>query len=346
MKAAVLYKPEDLRIEEIEVPEAGPGDLLLQVKSCGICGTDLRVFQGRKSRGIHFPSVIGHEIAGIVVESGDGVQAFEPGDRVVVVPVIACLSCAYCLRGLDNLCLNRVAIGYEFDGGFQEYVRIPEVAVRNGNVMKIPEGLDFDEAALIEPFACCVNGSQRSRIPPGGTVVIVGAGPIGLMHLKLSKTLGAATVIMSEPSPTRRDAAQKMGADIIVDPEAGDLEQVVLERTHGLGADSVTMAIGIPKLVGQLAGLLRKGGTLNLFAGFAEEAEAQVTCNLIHYGQITMTGSASASREHFRQALGLVASGSVSLTDLITHRFSLDELQMAFDIIARGQGLKGVAVPP
>jgi L-iditol 2-dehydrogenase len=342
MKAAMLYKPEDIRIEEVEIPKAGPGELLLKVKACGVCGTDLRVFLGKKKRGIHFPCVIGHEVTGTVVEWGEGVQGFGSGDRVAVVPVIPCLRCAYCLRGLDNLCLNRVAIGYEFDGGFQEYLGVPDVAVRAGNVMKIPDGLGFEEAALLEPFACCVNGNQRSGISLGGTVVIAGAGPIGLMHLKLARVSGAATVIMSEPSATRRASALQMGADVVIDPGETDLRQTVMEHTDGLGADSAIMAIGIPALVSPLAEMLRKGGTLNLFAGFQEGAETRIGCNQIHYGQINLTGSASASREHFQQALALVVSGKVQLKDLITHRFSLEEVPQALGSLSRGEGLKSI----
>lgn len=345
MKAAVLYKPDDLRVEEVDRPNAGPGELVIRVKGCGVCGTDLRVIRGKKKRGIHFPSVIGHEIAGEVVEGGSGVQEFQPGDRVAVVPVIPCFHCAYCLRDLENLCLNRRAIGYEFDGGFQEYLRLPEVAVRTGNVMKIPETLSFEEASLLEPFACCVNGSQRSNIPLGGTVVIIGAGPIGLMHLKLAKVFGAATVIMSEPAPLRREAALQMGADVAIDPKEADLQQVVMEHTDGIGADTVILAIGIPGLVGDLAKLLRKGGTLNLFAGFEEEAEARLLCNIVHYNQVTITGSASSSRLHFQQAIALVGSGRVQLNDLITHRFPLEEIHGALQMTMEGKGLKAIVVP-
>jgi len=345
VKAAVLHKPDDLRVEEVDRPRVGPGELLIQVKGCGVCGTDLRVIRGRKRRGVHFPSIIGHEIAGEVVETGTGVLAFQPGDRVAIVPVIPCLRCAYCLRDLENLCLNRTAIGYEFDGGFQEYLKIPEVAVRTGNVMKLPGHLSFEEASLLEPFACCVNGSQRSNIPLGGTVVIVGAGPIGLMHLKLAKVFGAATVIMSEPAPFRREAALRMGADVALDPRETDLHRVVMERTAGIGADSVILAIGIPGLVGELAKLLRKGGTLNLFAGFDEEAEARILCNIVHYNQVTITGAASSSRRHFEQALALVASGRVQLNDLITHRFPLEGIHEALQTTMEGKGLKAIVVP-
>ncbi len=345
MKAAVLHQPEDLRIEDTKQPQVGPGELLLEVKACGVCGTDRRVYLGTKSRGIHFPCVIGHEIAGVVVECGTGQQEFQTGDRVAVVPVIPCGSCAYCMRGLDNICLNRTAIGYEFDGGFQEYMKIPTAALQVGNVVKIPEQLSFDEAALIEPFACCVNGNQRSKIPPGGTVVIAGAGPIGLMHLKLAKAVGAAKVIVSEPSPQRRDWAGQMGADLIIDPQEEDLHQIVMDQTDGLGADSAILAIGVAPLVSQLARLLRKGGTLNLFAGFPEDAEANITCNLIHYGQINITGSASASRQHFRQAMALIASGKIVIDDLITNRFPLNQIHDALDMMARGQGLKGIMLP-
>ncbi len=345
VKAAVLHQPKDLRIEDADRPVAGPGELVLQVKACGVCGTDQRVYLGTKSRGIHFPCVIGHEIAGVVVDRGAGVSDFDTGDRVALVPVIPCMRCACCMRGLDNICLNRIAIGYEFEGGFQQYMTVPQIALKAGNVIRIPEQLSFDEAALIEPFACCVNGSQRSQIPPDGTVVIAGAGPIGLMHLKLAKAFGAAKVIVSEPARVRMEYARQMGADIVTDPTQDDLHQAVMDQTDGLGADSAIMAIGVPELVGQLAGMLRKGGTLNLFAGFQEDAQATITCNLIHYGQINVTGSAAASRQHFQQAMTLLESGKVTLSDLITHRFALENIHDALDMMTRGQGLKGIMLP-
>ena len=191
MKAALLYGPEDMRVEEKEIPPINAGDLLLRVKACALCGTDIRIFRGTKTKGIRYPSVIGHEISGIVHACGDTVDGFSPGDAVGICPVIPCGVCYACRRAMDNLCMNRTAIGYEFDGGFQEYVRIPESAIRRGCVFKAPPDLPFAVSALIEPLACCYNGQGRCGIRLGDTVVIMGAGPIGLMHLQLARRAGA-----------------------------------------------------------------------------------------------------------------------------------------------------------
>ncbi len=345
MKAAIYYGPEDLRLGERQVPTVGDGDVLLRVHACSVCGTDIRVYRGKKTKGITPPTVIGHEIAGTVEACGRGVTGLETGERVVVAPVIPCRNCAYCRRGLENICQNRKAIGYEFEGGFQEFVRIPAVAVAAGNLLKVPAGMALEEAALLEPLACCVNGSLRTNIRIGDTVLIIGAGPIGLMHLQLARASGATQIIVSEPSPQRRARAAELGADVCLDPRAEDLAAVVRERTDGLGADAIIMAIGVPDLVNDLIGLARKDGTVNLFAGFDGEGRATISANTIHYNQVVVTGSASSSRIHFEQALRLVAAGKVDLKVLITHRFPLDRIADAFATTIEGRGLKSVVIP-
>ena len=164
MKAAILHKPNDLRVDEIEVPSIDNDEMLVKVKACAICGTDTRIYRGTKTTGVHYPSVIGHEISGIVESCGSRVQGFKEGDSVSICPVIPCGVCYACQRGMDNICMNRAAIGYEYDGGFQEFMKIPEVAIRQGNVFKAPPDMPFDVSSLIEPLARMANtGSSRKR---------------------------------------------------------------------------------------------------------------------------------------------------------------------------------------
>ncbi|MDH7500511.1 MAG: zinc-dependent dehydrogenase, partial [candidate division NC10 bacterium] len=325
MKAAVFYAPGDMRLNEMEMPSISDGELLVRVKACAVCGTDIRVFEGKKTKGISPPAVIGHEIAGEVHAKGKGVKGVEVGDRVAIIPVIPCLRCPFCLKGMENICANRTAFGYEHGGGFQEYMRVPEAALKAGNVVKIDPSLSFEEASLIEPLACCYNGNRRSRIGPGDVVLIVGAGPIGLMHIQLAKLCGARRILVSELIPERRNMASLMGASRVFDPRTLNLVEVAKEETGGLGVDSAIMAIGVPELANDLIKSTRKGGIVNLFAGFSGEGETRIHANLLHYNEVYLTGTASASRSHFHQALSLVLSKRIDLSSLISHRLPLSE---------------------
>jgi L-iditol 2-dehydrogenase len=345
MKAAVLHRPNEIRVEEIRVPSTDSDEMLVRVKACAICGTDIRIYHGTKTRGIHYPCVIGHEISGVVEACGDSVQGFGQGDRISICPVIPCGVCYACQRGMDNICLNRTAIGYEYDGGFQEYVKIPGVAIRQGNIFKAPPNLSFEALALIEPLACCYNGNRRSQIKLGDTVVIMGAGPIGLMHLQLARQAGATKIIVSEPLDERRTLAGEMGADICVNPQKHDLTAVVMKETRGLGADVSLLAIGVPALINEAFSITRKQGSVNLFAGFAGRGESPIEANLVHYNELNVTGTASAAPWHFGEAMKLAASGQIELEKLITHRFPLEEIGGALETVLEGRGMKVIVVP-
>jgi L-iditol 2-dehydrogenase len=345
MKAAVFFAPEDMKVTEVDVPEISEQDLLIQVKACAVCGTDIRIFEGKKTKGITPPAVIGHEIAGVIQKKGTQVQGYEVGDRIAVIPVIPCRSCYYCLNGMENICENRTAFGYEYGGGFQEYMRVPEAAVKAGNVVKIEDAISFAEASLIEPLSCCLNGNRRSNIRPGSTALIVGAGPIGLMHIQLARMAGAAKVLVSEFIPERRDLAIRMGADRAFDPRLSGLVEVALQETGGLGVHSAIMAIGVSGLANDLVRATRKGGTVNLFAGFTGKGEAQIEANLLHYNEVYLTGTASASRCHFRDALSLVLAKRIDLSPLISHRLPLADVERAFQITKKGEGIKVIVEP-
>lgn len=345
MRAAVFYAPGDMRLNDLDVPSISEEELLIRVRACAVCGTDIRIFEGKKTKGISPPAVIGHEIAGEVFGKGNKVEGYEVGDRVAIIPVIPCLRCHYCLNGMENICTNRTAFGYEYGGGFQEYMRVPEAAMKAGNVVKIDSSLSFEEACLIEPLACCYNGNRRSRIRPGDVVLIVGAGPIGLMHIQLAKSSGARRIVVSELIAERRNMASLMGADLVFDPRTVNLVEVALEESGGLGVDSAIMAIGVPELANDLIKSTRKGGIVNLFAGFSGEGEARIHANLLHYNEVYLTGTASASRSHFYEALSLILSKRIDLSPLISHRLPLSEIHWALQLTKKGEGLKVVVLP-
>ena len=339
MKAGLLRAPNELELAEVPDPRGEPGDLILKVRAATVCGTDIRIFRGRKTAGIRYPSVIGHEFAGEVVEAPPS-SGFTRGERVCVDPAIPCGHCTYCTIGAENVCDNLTAIGYEIDGAFAEFIRIPARALATGNVHRIPDHLSFEEAALAEPFACVVNGQDQVRVGVGDAVVILGAGPIGLLHVKLARLSGARNVIVSEPSAGRRAAALDAGADRAVDPTAEDLPAVVRDATRGVGADVAIVAIGVPALANQALGLVRKRGRVSLFAGFSVGDSAPLDINLIHYSELVLTGSFGLSRIHFARALDLIGSGRMDVKPFVTHRFELPAIAEALATAEKGAAIK------
>lgn len=345
MRAVVLNAPNDFSPTDVPRPEAGPGELLLEMKKAAICGTDMRILAGTKTKGVRYPSVIGHEMCGVISEVGEDVTGFQVGDKAAIANVIPCGSCPACLEGRENACMNRKAIGYEFDGGFEEYVLIPEIAITSGNVIKLPEEVSFTAGALIEPLACCIRGLGNAGTGFNDTVLVVGAGPIGLMHMQLSKISGAKQVIVSEPNEMRRQIALELGADKVVDPTAEDLEKVVKDATGGMGADVIIMAIGVPALVNSTLKLCKKGGTVNLFAGFAGTGESTIEVNTIHYNEINVNGSTAYKRKDYLEAADMVIGGRINLDKIATHTFKIDEFREAYEICKSGKGLKVMIEP-
>lgn len=340
MKAAILTAPNTMQLGDAPDPQPARGDLVLRVKAATICGTDIRILRGRKTAGVRYPSIIGHEFTGEVVE-GDG--RFRPGQRVGVCPAIPCGHCAQCIRGRENLCPDAEAIGYQIDGAFAEYIRIPARAVALGNVHLLPDHIDTAEAALIEPLACVLNGQNKVAVAQGDTVVVLGSGPIGTLHIKLARLRGAAKVIVSEPNAGRRAAALAAGADVGIDPTAEDLRARVREETAGLGADVVICAIGIPALATQAITLAGRGGRVSLFAGFTKGELGQLDVNAIHYDEIRVTGAFGLSRLDYVTALGMLDSRRLDTSDMITHRYPLARVDEAFGM-AEGGGAMKVAI--
>ena len=345
MRAVVLYGPGDLRYEQVPDPALEPGDILVRTRSAAVCGTDLRIVAGSKTRGLRIPGIIGHELAGDVADLVQPVEGIRVGDRVTVAPIIACGRCYYCRHGLENLCTDQDIFGYNRDGGFAEYLRVPASAVRAGNVFRLPDGVSYDEGALAEPLSCCVNGAEKSQVRPGQSVLVIGAGPIGLMHLQLALAAGAGEVIVSEPSPHRRSLAAGLGATAVVNPGEQDLQATVKELTGGVGVDSVIMAIGLPQLVGETLGLARKGGVVNLFAGFPGRGETTIEANLIHYNETVVVGTSSSTLRHFEKALALIEAGRVQVKCLVTNVYSLAATATAIESVNHRIGLKAVVHP-
>jgi len=324
MKAAVYYSPQDIRLEEMSVPEIGEDEVLIEMKACGICGSDLMDWY-LKSRA---PLVLGHEPAGVIVKTGSKVKEFSVGDRVFVHHHVACLTCHYCAHGDYTLCeqFHKTHID---PGGFAEYFRVPAPNLKM-DTLKIPETLSFEEATLIEPVGCCIRALKKSNIQVGDTVAVIGAGTTGIIHTALSKIFEAAKTIVSDLVEYRLQMAKKFGADIIVDPENEDLEAIVKAETDGVGADLVIVTA--PSIEAYKTGLsiCRKGGKLCVFAPTRPRKYLQISPKELFFSEIQIIPSYSTSHLETRTALELIESGRIKVKELITHRFTLAETAKAF----------------
>jgi len=343
MRAAVFYAPSDIRVEDCPIPSITKDEILVKVKAAAICGTDLRIYKGTKK--IKTPRIIGHEFAGQVEKVGEDITDFTIGDRVTVYPVISCGKCYACMMGRRNICVQRPTIGYEFDGGFAEYVRIPAEATATSSVIKLPDKITYEEAAITEPLAACLNGILRLNVRHGEHVWIAGAGPIGLMHVQLARMAGASLVIVSEVNEYRGKKARELGADIVVNPVEEDVFQRIMSETGGKGADKVMIATGIPKLIEESLKAVRKGARVVIFAGSPEGSSITIDPNIIHYKEIELTGASASTPYLHRKAVELVNNGRIDLKSLITHKLKLEDITKGLEMKEMVEGLKTLVIP-
>ena len=347
MLAAVYHGPNDLRAEEVPVPEIGKGEILVKVLSASICGTDLRIWHGNHRM---YPAgtvrIPGHEVVGTIAELSSDVTDHSVGQRVFCAPNTGCGHCLQCITGNNNLCAKYDAIGITSNGGFAEFVRISAKAVQQGNVIPIDESVDPAVAALLEPFACVVRGQNALRIQPGEVVLVMGAGPIGVMHAKLAKARGAGRVIVSEPVPERLTQVATMGADKIVNPASEDLQAVVEAETNGRGANVIIVAAPVHAAQESAVQLAAIGGRINFFGGLPKDRPTMaLDANLVHYKELLVTGTTACSTADCWQAVQIVDSGIVDLAQLISQRFPLREAAAAFAAAEDRKSLKVVLQP-
>ena len=343
MKAAVFEGPERMSVKQVPRPECRTGEVLVKVKACAVCGTDIRIYyHGQKN--VIPPHIIGHEIAGIVAEVGEGVNGYEVGEPVTLVTSVGCGKCKYCQKGYVNLCPSGKALGYFYPGGFAQYIAVPREAVRQESVLKLPQGISFEEASIVEPLSCCINGQDYLRIEPGDTVAIFGAGPIGRMHAELARAGGASRIILIDLSPQRLQLAKDCSSiDYIVDVEREDPVEKILELTQKEGADVAVVACSSGKAQQQALQIAAKKGRVSFFAGLSKQnSTIELDSNIIHYREISVFGAFASYREQYLRALELISSGKVKAMGLITHRFPLDRIVEAIQTAKSGIGLKVV----
>ena len=347
MRAAVVERLGHIDVKQVPDPPIIPGSLLVRVEACAICGSDIRIFRKGDPRAT-LPRIIGHEITGIVEKISDRDNGFKVGDRVAIAPGHGCGVCRYCRAGMGNVCIDpRPSVGYASSGGFAQFIVPPVNVVKNGFVNLIPEGLSLEEAAMAELLACCINGQERAGVGPGDTVLIIGAGPAGCMHVELARARGAARIILTQRSEARLSLAkERFNPDLVLRAEGEELVELVKAETCGLGADVVIVAAPSAQAQEAAMRLAAPRGRINFFGGLPKDKHmVTIDANIIHYKEISLTGASSSLGRQNREALELIASGKVHADRYITHRFRLDDTPRAFSVVEAKQAIKAVVFP-
>ena len=336
MKAQLFYGPGDVRYEDIDIPEIGNDEALVRIKSALTCGSDLKTYRRGHPTMIKKASVFGHEWAGNIVKIGGDVDNFKVGDRIVAVNSVPCYKCYYCKLGRYSLCEN---LEYN-NGAYAEYIKIPGEILKE-NTYKIPEKIDYREAALLEPMACVVHGIEESNINAGDMVVINGAGPIGLMFVVLAKLKGAL-VISVDLSDERLGYARQFGADYIINgSKVDDQVQAVKDLTEGKrGVDVAVDATGIPRVWEMAILMCRKGAVVNLFGGCMPDTSINIDTGLIHYSELTIKGIYHHTPYYVKKAFDLITSGQIDTVKFITADMPLEKLVSALELMGQQKGIK------
>ncbi|MBS7656608.1 zinc-dependent alcohol dehydrogenase family protein [Candidatus Bathyarchaeota archaeon] len=341
MRAAILHGIRNLNLGNVQSPEYSADEVLIKVHATGICGTDIHIYRGEWKT--NTPIILGHEFSGVIVEVGSSVKdILKVGDPVVVEPNILCGACHFCRMSERNyFCENLKAVGVTINGAFAEYVN-----VKAENVYKLPKRVGLDEAALIEPLACCVRGIDQAGIRAGDTVAIIGAGPIGLLLLQLAKHSGALVVIQTDIEETRLKLAKDLGADYTVCVAKEDPVEAIKSLTDGYGVDVAIEAVGSINAITQAMKVTRKGGRLNIFGVAPQEGVWNVKPFDLYDKELTVTTS-YRSPFTFQRAVKIASSGTVKLKPLISHIYKLEEIQRAFEVAEKKlEGAIKVLVKP
>ncbi|MGQ9610272.1 MAG: alcohol dehydrogenase catalytic domain-containing protein [bacterium] len=331
-KFAILYGPKDVRIENTVFKQPDPNQALIKIKACGVCPTDVRTYTGLRK--VEYPRYLGHEWAGEIVDIGSEFHGFSVGDRVVADWRVVCGKCYYCRKGIFNYCQE--TRNELVSGGFREY----GLSIAS-NLRIIPENISYEEAVFTEPLACCINGNRNTHISLGDDVVIIGSGPIGMLHIQLAKNKGAR-VIVTDPIDERLEIAKSLGADNTLNPQKENVVKCILDMTEGRGANAVIVAVSnseAAKLGIDIAGI---SATVNFFAGIYPPSSIEFDPNIVHYKQLIITGSHDFTPHDFTMALKLMEYGIVNVKPIISHVIPLDDISSAFDIVANRKGLKVV----
>jgi L-iditol 2-dehydrogenase len=347
MQAIVYYAPGDIRVEDIQKPTMQDGEILVHVDACAVCGTDLKSkFHGNPR--IRAPLVMGHEFTGKIESVGDMVVGnWNVGDRVVMATSISCGNCYYCQMGHRNLCVKLSAMGFSHSGGMAEYVAIPENAIENGHLIKVPMSVEAHCAALAEPTSCAVNSISQCYMRRNDNVLIMGAGPMGLLNGVVAQAYGAGKVIISEVNELRRRQCEQFGFTSVVDPTTQDLGLIIRQETASIGVDIVVVTAPAARPQEEAMAYVRKQGTVVLFASLpVEQKNITIDSRLLHYNELHLIGSSDSSPEHVKKAVEFIAKKKIPTEKIVSHQLPLCEINKAFELMQSGEALRVVLIPP
>ena len=336
MKAAMFYGPQDVKVIEIEEPVMGDNEVLVEVKACGICGTDQLIFNGFYAAA--FPVILGHEYSGVIREMGKDVKGFKVGDTVGIDPNILCGKCFFCKSGKGNLCKEYTALGVTLNGGFAELSSVPV-----SNVYKLGSAVNFLEGAMLEPLACCIRGVEMGNVELGDVVVIFGSGPIGNLILQLVRLSGATKVIVIEPLKNRRKTALDTGADYVFNPESDNIEKEI-KKIEEEGADIVFECSGNQSVQETAPYVARRGGTIIYFGCSPEDRLNKISPFIIGENELTVRGSFN-NPYTTEKAARLLSSGMIKAGHLISHKIPLSGIREAFGIFGK-EGVNKIIITP
>jgi L-iditol 2-dehydrogenase len=346
MKVVRFYAPKDVRIEDVPEPECGPDEVKLRVRNCSTCGTDVKILNNGHQN-IDPPRIMGHEIAGEVVEVGADVSGWSVGDRAQVIAAVPCGECYECRKGWMAVCANQTSVGYQYEGGFAEYLIVPRQVLKVDGLNRIPDNIGFDEASVAEPFACAINAQELISVGEGDTVVVFGAGPIGCLHIRLARANGASRVFLIDVLADRLAmSADAVKPDEVINGREVDVVERVMELTGGRGADVVITATAANVAQEQAIRMAARRGRISFFGGLPK-TNPIIACdsNLVHYRELMIMGANGSAPEHNKRALEYISTGKVPVKDLITARLPIERALEAFDIVAKGEAIK-VTVEP
>ena len=339
-KAAVFHGPGDLRLATVSKPSCPPGGALVRLAGSMICGSDVKIAKNGHPAVVP-PRVLGHEGCGVIEEMDGDCPGCAAGARVAIEPNIPCGNCVNCQRGWFHICINSQSFSLHHDGVFAEYLAVPPRALAMGNLIPVGPGTSDEQACLAEPLACVLNGQEPLAIQPGESVLVIGAGPIGILHAELALLSGASNVIVAETSPSRLEAARSFGRAHVIDSSAENLPDAVLAATDGRGADVAIVTAPAREPMEQGVHALGFRGRLSLFSSLAKDASAiTIDSRAVHYKELRIFGASSSSARHMKQALSILGAGGINASRVITHRLPLSRLARGMDLAARGEALK------
>ncbi len=339
MRVAVYYNNRDIRIEERQIPEIGDGEVLVKVIASGICGSDVMEWYRIKSA----PRVLGHEIAGEIVKTGKNIHNFQMGDRVFVSHHVPCNECIYCQKGYHTVCETLKKTNFD-PGGFSEYIRVPEINVRFGTFLLPPE-VSYEEGTFIEPLGCVIRGQRFAEVKNGDTMLIIGSGISGLLHIKLAKAIGVKRIFATDINEYRLKKAKGVGADFILDAR-GDVVSFILQHNKGRLVDVVVVCTSALSAFEQAFKSVDRAGTLLFFAPTPPEERIPLPLYDLYFKGVKIVFSYAAVAQDILQAIELLKTKKIQVLDMITHRLKLEDIQKGFELVASaGESIKVIIEP-